>query len=361
MSLSQTTIKLPISGLKVEVWQKGRGRDLVFLHGAGGQAAWSPDLEILSKSFRVTVPLHPGYGKTEGVENIDDVLDSVLHTYNVLEALGIDKPHLVGHSMGGMIAAEMAAIRPKEVASLCLVCPVGLWDDDHPVLDFFVHTPADLMPHIFFDTNHPMAQAVLIEQTDEDVLVELLVNYTKSLAAAGRLLWPIPDRGLKKRIAGITAPTQIIWGEADGLVPIFYAQEFKRRIRGAKLKIIRKASHMVLIEKPEAFAKTVNDFIDGLEPQARPKQAAKKKTARKRIAAKQKASIKVKVGAKKNVSTKKKPTSKRKAQTRKKAATKKSAAKKKATIPKGKATKKAVSKKPSAKRSKRKTKSRRKR
>ena len=366
MTLTQTAIKLPRSGLKAEVWQKGRGRDLVFLHGAGGQAAWTPDLEALSKSFRVTVPLHPGYGQTEGVEDIDDVLDSVLHTFNVLEALGIERPHVVGHSMGGMIAAEMAAIRPKEVASLCLVCPVGLWDDEHPVLDFFAHTPQDLMPYIFVDTNHPMAQAVLIEQTDEDVLVEMLVNYTKSLAAAGRLLWPIPDRGLKKRIAGIKAPTQIIWGESDGLVPVFYAHEFKRRIRGAKVKIIRKASHMVLIERPEEYARTVCGFIDGVAAKALPKKRAaskmasakskgamKKKSARKRIAAKQKSSVKKKLGAKKEASTKKKASAKKtvsksKRKTQKKKRTAKAGREKKSTTNR-KAVKKAERKKSKAK------------
>jgi pimeloyl-ACP methyl ester carboxylesterase len=104
-----STIKTDTTGREIEVWQKGAGPDLVFLHGAGGIAAWSPDLEALSTKYRVTVPLHPGYGRSTGIDEIDGVLDSVLHTFDVLDKLVIKRPILVGHSMGGMIAP----IRPR--------------------------------------------------------------------------------------------------------------------------------------------------------------------------------------------------------------------------------------------------------
>ncbi|MBI3735204.1 alpha/beta fold hydrolase, partial [Candidatus Sumerlaeota bacterium] len=100
MELQQFSIKIQRTGSAVQVLQKGEGPNLVFLHGAGGLAGWGQDLELLSRSFKVTVPLFPGFGQSTGIEGIDDVLDAVLHNFDVLKELRIYRPHLVGHSMG---------------------------------------------------------------------------------------------------------------------------------------------------------------------------------------------------------------------------------------------------------------------
>ena len=116
----------------VKYYQYGRGAPLVYLHGAGGLPAFTPDLEILSQHFAVTAPLHPGFGST-GEEHLHaEVLKLTLHTWDVLDALGIDEPILVGHSMGGMLAAEMAAIEPRRVKKLVLIGATVLWLDECP-------------------------------------------------------------------------------------------------------------------------------------------------------------------------------------------------------------------------------------
>ncbi len=253
---------IPQTGRLVEVWQKGEGPDLVFLHGAGGLPAWGPDLELLSQSFRVTVPFHPGFGKSTGVESIDGVLDSVLHNFDVLSALKISKPHLIGHSMGGMLAAEMAATCPNDVGKVVLIAPVGLWDDAHPILDFFAVMPQEISKYVFHSQKHPMAVAMsTLPSPDDERIVDVYVNYVKGLAAAGRLLWPIPDRGLSKRIHRISAPTLVLWGESDKLVPVFYAKEFGKRIAGARIKVVKEASHMVPIEQPRHVATAITQFL----------------------------------------------------------------------------------------------------
>ena len=96
----------------------GTGPDLLFLHGAGGVTADDPFLDALAAKYHVYAPLLPGYGDSRGVPEIRDMLDVTLHTWDVVEALGLKDPILVGHSMGGMIAAEMAAIAPNEVSRL---------------------------------------------------------------------------------------------------------------------------------------------------------------------------------------------------------------------------------------------------
>src|SRR4051812_11165342 len=101
----------------------GAGHELVFLHGAGGITADDPLLAELAKSHRVYAPLVPGYGDSEEAPEIRDMLDFTLHTWDVVKALGLKDPVLVGHSMGGMIAAEMAAVQPNDVSRLALIAP----------------------------------------------------------------------------------------------------------------------------------------------------------------------------------------------------------------------------------------------
>src|SRR6476659_4531976 len=129
----------------------GAGPDLVFLHGAGGVTAEDPLLAALSKTHHVYAPLIPGYGDSEEAPEIRDMLDFTLHTWDVVDALGIKNPILVGHSMGGMIAAEMAAVAPHDVSRLALICPAGLWIEDHPIPDMFALLPFEMPKYLFHD------------------------------------------------------------------------------------------------------------------------------------------------------------------------------------------------------------------
>ncbi len=283
MDLRQLKVTIPHTGRTVEVWQAGQGPDLVLLHGAGGLDGWNSFLDLLSRSFRVTAPLFPGFGHSDGVETIDDVLDATLHYLDVLKEMRISRPHLLGYSMGGMLAGEMAAIAPGEVGKLALIAPLGLWDDDHPVADIFALTPQEMGKYFFYDKSNPMAKALAATlSADDEKSVEIIVRYLKGLAAAGRILWPIPDRGLIKRNARITAPTLIIWGESDKVAPVFYAKEFGRLIAGSKVRTIKEAGHMVALEQARQTANALAQFfLDGVsripgKPE-RPSLAAVKK------------------------------------------------------------------------------------
>ena len=127
------------------------GPALVFLHGAGGVTAEDPFLNALAENHHVFAPLIPGYGDSEEAPEIRDMLDFTLHTWDVVEALGLKDPILVGHSMGGMIAAEMAAIAPNDLTRLALIAPAGLWDDNHPVVDMFSTLPFEMPALLFRD------------------------------------------------------------------------------------------------------------------------------------------------------------------------------------------------------------------
>ena len=103
---------------KVRVFEAGEGPPLVFLHGADGLAEESPFFAALARRWHVFAPLLPGYGDSEGGDTLPDMLAITLYSFDVIEALRLTRPYLVGHSMGGVIAAEMAAVAPHDVKRL---------------------------------------------------------------------------------------------------------------------------------------------------------------------------------------------------------------------------------------------------
>jgi pimeloyl-ACP methyl ester carboxylesterase len=257
------TLSLRDGLFTVKYYQHGKGEALVYLHGAGGLPAFTPDLEALSRHFTVTAPLHPGFGSSGEERFHEEVLAFTLYTWDVLNALGIDNPILVGHSMGGMLAAEMAAIEPRRVKKLVLVGPAGLWLDDCPTADFFAMTPEELVQTVFYDSQSDLAKAFLALPQDRDAANEVMLQRVKGFATAARFLWPVPDRGLSERLYRITAPTLLLWGEADKVVPPRYARAFTDLLVGSdevKTTIIPKAGHMPLLEQPQAATKAILEF-----------------------------------------------------------------------------------------------------
>ncbi|MBX3485241.1 alpha/beta fold hydrolase [Phenylobacterium sp.] len=236
----------------------GAGPDLVFLHGAGGVTAEDPLLAELARTHRVHAPLIPGYGDSEEAPEIRDMLDFTLHTWDVVQALGLKDPILVGHSMGGMIAAEMAAVQPNDVSRLALIAPAGLWDDAHPIADLFATMPYEMPALLFHDAEAGAAMLTAgRDVTDPNFLQTYLVTNARQLGMAGRILFPIPERGLSTRLHRIRARTVVVWGDSDKLIPPVYAHGFKKGILGAELVSIPEAGHLVTMEQPKAVAEAI--------------------------------------------------------------------------------------------------------
>jgi len=235
----------------VRYYEGGAGKPLVFLHGAGGLDMDLGFLDALSQRFHVYAPLVPGYGDSEECAELRDMLDFTLHTWDVVDRLGLKDPILAGLSMGGMIASEMAAIAPNDVSRLALIAPAGLWIDEHPIPDIFAMLPYQLPPFLFYDVE---AGAKLMsagtDMTDPKFLQAFLVQNARQLGAAGKILFPIPERGLAARLYRIKASTVLIWGEGDKLIPPVYAHAFQRGIARSELVMIPQAGHAALFEKP---------------------------------------------------------------------------------------------------------------
>jgi pimeloyl-ACP methyl ester carboxylesterase len=249
-------------GAKVRVFEAGSGTPLVFLHGAGGLFAENPFLDQLAARYHVFAPELPGYGASTGEDLLEDMLDFALHGWDVVTALGLRRPHLIGHSMGGMIAAEMACIAPNDLGKLVLVSAAGLWLPEHPIPDLFALLPFEFATLLFHD---PVAGAAMLtgglDFSNLEAIRDFYIGNAKQMGVAGKILFPIPNRRLSKRLYRLTAETAIIWGASDLLIPPVYAEKWKELIPGARLVILDAAGHMVPYEQPAAFTHAVIKFL----------------------------------------------------------------------------------------------------
>ena len=256
----------------VTVWQgrvplgvrvKGEGSPLVFFHGPWG-LTWGPFLDTLARSFTVYAPEHPGTtpGEPDAVQQIDSLWDLVLCYDELLDHLRLPEVMLVGHSFGAMMACEVAALRPSRVPRLVLVDPIGLWRDDAPVANWMLMAPQDLPRNVFAEPESAAAKALFAIPEDPEQAALARTRLTWAMGSTGKFIWPIPDKGLKKRIHRIEAPALLVWGQDDRLVPLVYAEEFARRLRRTRLEVVKGAGHAAHLEQPETLARLALAFLN---------------------------------------------------------------------------------------------------
>jgi pimeloyl-ACP methyl ester carboxylesterase len=228
-----------------------------------------PALETLATDRLVIAPIWPGYSDEPGELLIEDMLDFTLHGWDLIETLRSEglldttPVNLVGHCMGGMIAAEMAAIAPSLVAHLVLLNSLGLWIDSHPIPDIFATLPFEFAPLLFHDPDNGTAH--LIGQTDwnDTKAIEIfLVANARRLGTAGKILFPMPNRRLSKRLYRLSTPTALLWGTSDKLVAFDpYAIRWNELIPHAQLIPIPEAGHLPNLEQPAATAAAITTFL----------------------------------------------------------------------------------------------------
>jgi pimeloyl-ACP methyl ester carboxylesterase len=259
-------IRLWQDRLETEVEIAGRGPALVYLHGPWGLNPDRSFVERFTSAHTVYAPRHPGttQGDPNGVHAFSDWLDLLVYYGELLDRLKLDGPvAFVGHSFGGLVAAELAAMSPRSVGKLALIDPIGLWRDDFPVKNWMVLSDTERRPSLFADPKSDAAQQFFAAPSDPDQRVDVLAQFVWAQACTGKFVWPVPDRGLKHRIHRIAAPTLIVWGDSDRIIAPEYAKEFAKRITGARVQMIAKAGHLPQLEQPEAVAKAVLGFLNG--------------------------------------------------------------------------------------------------
>jgi len=237
---------LKINGVDTVLYTAGDGEPLLFLHGAGTFHGYEFAKPWADK-FRVIHPYHPGFGESGDDPAMDTFNDYIMHYVGLLDALEIDRVHLVGFSLGGFLAAQFASQQRQRVKTLTLVAPPGMRSAEYPVLDVLA-TPGDQIV-ASLASNFEVLKPWLPAGPDPEFMG---ARYREATTLA-RLLWEKPwDPKFLRYLHRINVPTLIVWGDEDKLVPPQHAELWKKFLPNARIEIFKGAGHLVLDEKPEA-------------------------------------------------------------------------------------------------------------
>ena len=260
--MTDRTLSVWQGKVRMRVFSKGTGPVLVFFHGPWG-LTWDPFLDELSRHFTVHAPEHPGTtpDAPDDVGHLDGLWDLVLCYDELLESLGVGNAVLVGHSFGGMVACEVAAAYPARAGRLVLIDPIGFWRDGDRIVNWMLLDPSQIRRQLFRDPDGDAARGLFGDANDPEAAVMARVRLTWAMGATGKFIWPLPDKGLKKRIHRVKAPTLLLWGKEDRLVPPVYADEFARRLADARVQTVDGAGHAPHLEQPDTVARMVRDFL----------------------------------------------------------------------------------------------------
>ena len=242
------------------VLEGGSGSTVLYLHGLNGLQQ-DRFLNQLSDKHHVVAPYHPGFGESTGSEQLTDLNDLLYYYLDFLDAEGLRGVPVVAHSLGAMFALELAAMQPDRFSKLVLLEPLGLWNPEHPVADVFAVTPGELAALTYADKNSEAARAAATVPQEPDAFVSFMLERAKSMSTSAKYLFPIPNRGLAKRIHRVAAPTLLIWGAQDRIVPPAYAEDYRRYLPRAEVTILPDAGFLPQDEQPEALAETVEEFL----------------------------------------------------------------------------------------------------
>ena len=248
MSFTESFVEL--DGCRVRLRRGGSGEPLLFLHGASGAPAILPFMEKLAQRFDVLVPEHPGYGKSDEPEWLENIHDAAYYYLDFLKHLGLSKVTVVGSSMGGWIAMEMAVRDTSRIKSLVLVSPAGVAAPGVQPADIFLMAPEDVVRNLFFDEK--LAQARLAQPEDVDVSL-------KNRHTTARLAWEprLHDPFLPKWLHRVDVPVKIVWGRQDRILPVGIAGELHRLIPRASVHILEACGHLPHAEKADEFVEIV--------------------------------------------------------------------------------------------------------
>src|SRR6185312_12524566 len=219
---------LEVSGCSVTLKRGGAGRPLLYLHGAGGAPAIQPFMEALAREFDVLVPEHPGFGASEEPEWLDNIHDLAYFYLDFMERLDLRDAIVVGSSIGGWVALEIAVRNAARIRALSLVAPAGIHVAGLAKGDVFLWPPEKRVRELYFDQG--IAERVLaLPPAPQDTV-------DKNLYTLARLAWEprFYDPHLSKWLHRIKVPLQIVWGEGDRLLAPGYAAEYKKLIPRAR-------------------------------------------------------------------------------------------------------------------------------
>ncbi len=245
-----------INGCKISLRRAGKGEPLLFLHGAGGGHIWFPFMAALSERYEVFVPEHPGFGPSDTPEWLDTVGDLAFFYLDFMEQFGLRDVHLMGASLGGWTAAEVAVRNTSRLKTVTLVSAAGIYVKGVPMGDMFLWPPEEGIRHVWKDPKWQEKMLSTPQTEEQQDLARRNRLTTAKLAWQPR--WYNPQ--LRKWLHRIDVPTHIVWGDADGLFPAPYAKAYQELIPGSTMTMLS-AGHIPQVEQADEFVEAVTSFI----------------------------------------------------------------------------------------------------
>lgn len=256
--MSHQELMETINGCNTRFMRKGSGQPLLFLHGAAGASNWLPFMEELSGKYDVIVPEHPGFGGSDTPDWLDNIGDLAYFYLDVIDHFGLSGIHLVGTSLGGWVAAELATRDCSKLSTLTLVAPAGVHVKGVVKGDMFMWSPEEMGQNLFHSAE--IAASIPVPADDEEVKVML-----KNRLMTAKLSWSprFHNPDLPKWLHRVNVPTLILWGDDDKLLPAEMGPAYRDLIPNAKLDIISECGHLPHVEKAQEFTTKVTNFIEG--------------------------------------------------------------------------------------------------
>lgn len=256
-ALSKTFVD--ISGCKTTIRRGGSGPSLLYLHGAGGSGNVVAFAESLAEQFDVILPDHPGFGESDLPPWLDNIHDAAYFYLDLMAHLNLRDVHVVGSSLGGWLAMEIAVRSTERIKSLVLSGAAGLNNKEARRGDIFMWEPHQRIRNMIVD--QALAERLLSMKPSE----EQAAIAVKNEFATARLAWEprFFDPHLHKWLHRIDVPVHIVWGDADAVFPLPFGENLQRHIPGAALTVIPKCGHLPHVEQPERFKALITGFISG--------------------------------------------------------------------------------------------------
>jgi len=255
---AETTF-IDVRGIRLEIVERGIGPPLLFLHPGIGIDPAAPVLDHLAAGMRLLAPSHPGFGRSDLPRSFTTVDDLAYFYLDLMDALDLHDAIVVGVSLGGWIAAEIAVKSTARIGKLVLADAVGIRVSENPeisdIADIFAMPEKDFVALAYHDTAKGARDPALPEAK--------LVAQARNLESTARFAWApyMHDPKLKGRLHRIDVPTLLLWGAQDRIVTPAYGRAYAAAIPGATFTVIGEAGHFPHLEQPEEFARQVLSFV----------------------------------------------------------------------------------------------------
>jgi pimeloyl-ACP methyl ester carboxylesterase len=256
---AKKTTFLDVAGKKTQVTVGGEGPPLVWLHSAAGETEWMKFHKQLAKTYKLYLPALPGFALSEGLDRIDDMADYAWHTIDLFDQLELKGVPVVGFSLGGWLALEIALLRPDLISKIVLVDAAGLYVPEARMAELFIDDFDKMRKLLFFDPESAaVAEAMPLSLEDPRILMWL-----RAREATARVGWNpyLHNPKLRQHLHRITCPVQILWGRQDHLIPLAHGETYAELLPNATLQVFEDCGHMLPHEQSEEMTAAIREFV----------------------------------------------------------------------------------------------------